>query len=90
MAGGIICAFELSYSRTNLASTTQRYLAHICKSLIYIAVFTLFWIGHKTMQATGGYFVDWISIAAAPIAVSLLIYDVWDVMSAVDGKRTSG
>lgn len=84
MAGAIIGAFELSYSRTNLRSAAQRCLAHSCKFLLYISVFTLFWIGHKTMQVTGGYFVDWISIAAGIIVLSLLIYDLWDAMSAVD------
>ena len=87
MAGGIIGAFELSYSRTNLDSTLQRYLAHTSKFLLYLATCILIWISYKTMAITGGYYNDWIFVAALLILLSLFIFDFWDIVCAVE-KRT--
>jgi len=84
MAGGIIGAFELSYGKTNLRSGLQRYLAHSCKFLLYLATGMLIWIGYKSMAISGEYYNDWILITSILIILSLLIFDVWDIVSAVE------
>lgn len=84
MTGGIIGAFELSYTKTMLNSITHRYLAHASKFLLYLAICILIWIGYKTMGITGGYFNDWILIAGGLIIGAIFIYDAWDAVSAVD------
>lgn len=83
MAGGIIGAFELSYLKTDLSSRLQRYLAHLAKFLIYLAVCILIWIGNKTMGISGEYYNDWILVASIMIIAALFIYDAWDIVSAV-------
>jgi len=84
MAGGIIGAFELSYDKTDLQSTIQRYLAHLSKFLIYLASCILVWIGYKTMALTGGYYNDWILVAGILILASLFVFDFWDILSAAN------
>lgn len=84
MTGGIIGAFELSYTKTMLNSITHRYLAHASKFLLYLAICILIWIGYKTMGITGGYFNDWILIAGGLIIGAIFIYDAWDAVCAVD------
>lgn len=84
MAAGIIGAFELSYIKTNLAIRTHRYLAHVCKFFIYLAVCTLIWIGHNTMAVFNAYFNDWIFGAGIMIVMALFVYDFWDIASAVN------
>jgi len=90
MAGGIIGAFELSYTKTNLMSRVQRYLAHASKFFIYLAVCILLWIATKTMDVTGGYFSDWIYTAGLMILCSLFIYDIWDIVCAVEQQFSKG
>lgn len=82
MAGGIIGAFELSYTRTNLNSKLQRYLAHASKFLLYLATAILIWIGYKTMAITDEFYNDWILIASLLILSALFIFDIWDIVCA--------
>lgn len=89
MAGGIVGAFELSYLRTKLASPVQRYLAHLSKFILYLAVCILIWIGHQTLAINGAYYTDWISISAGLILCSLFIFDIWDAVSAVEQQLVS-
>ena len=86
MAGGIIGTFELSYTRTNLKSVVQRYLAHLSKFLLYLATCILVWIGYKTMAITGEFYNDWILIASLLILSALFIFDLWDFASAVEAQ----
>lgn len=83
MTGGIIGAFELSYAKTNLKSKLQRYLAHTTKFLLYLATAILVWIGYKTMTITDAFYNDWILVAGLLILSALLVFDIWDVVSAV-------
>ena len=84
MAAGVIGAFELSYMKTNLSSSIQRYLAHTSKFLLYVATSILIWIACKTMTISGAYYNDWIFLASFLIMLSLYVYDIWDAVCAVD------
>ncbi len=84
MAGGIIGAFELSYTRTNMKSVLQRYLAHISKFLLYLATCILVWIGYKTIAITGAFYNDWILIASLLILSALFIFDMWDCVVSIE------
>jgi len=83
MAAAIVGAFELSYSRTPLAVPYMRYLAHASKFVLYCAIVLLMTIAMGAMGATPGFFNDPIAFAGFLVLVSLLLYDVWDVLSAL-------
>lgn len=83
MAASIIGAFELSYAQTHLANLAHRMLAHSCKFMVYLAVCSLLWIAHKTMEVSDGYFTEWISLSSLLIFISLVIYDFWDALCAL-------
>ena len=84
MAGAIVGAFELSYSRTNLESPMQRYLAHTTKFFLYLGISALMLIAMWAMATTPGYFIDSIFIVTLMIYISLFLYDFWDVLCATD------
>ncbi|MCG7499444.1 hypothetical protein MHO82_21485 [Vibrio sp. Of7-15] len=86
MAASIIGAFELSYAKTHLNSLMHRMLAHSCKFMVYLAVCSLLWIAHKTMEVSDGYFTEWISLSSLLIFVSLVLYDFWDSCGALKPK----
>lgn len=83
MAAAIVGAFELSYSRTPLGVTHMRYLAHASKFMIYCAIALLMSIAMGAMGSTPGFFNDPIAFAGILVFISLLIYDVWDVLCAL-------
>lgn len=84
MAASIIGAFEMSYQRTNLAKAYQRYLAHVTKFTLYVAISLLMLIALGAMGATPGFFNDPIAFASILVAVSLFLYDFWDALRACD------
>jgi uncharacterized membrane protein YgdD (TMEM256/DUF423 family) len=89
MAATIIGAFELSYAKTRMSSNLQRYLAHITKFLLYLAISILLWISLWTMEATPGdfnFWLDWIFIAGIIVYISLFLFDFWDASCAVDAQ----
>ena len=90
MAAAIIGAFELSYSRTNLTDSWQRYLAHFTKLTLYSSILLLGAISIVAMAVTPGPFIDALIMAAIPIFTALFAYDIWDVLRALDqAKRDS-
>lgn len=84
MAAGIIGAFELTYSQTNLRSVLHRCLAHLCKLLVYLSVGALMWIGVKTIELLGGFFVYWLKFSSLLIYLSLVVYDIWDIIKTLE------
>jgi uncharacterized membrane protein YoaK (UPF0700 family) len=89
MAATIIGAFELSYAKTRMTSPLQRYLAHLTKFLLYLAISILLWIALLTMEATPGdfnFWLDWIFIAGIIVYISLFLFDFWDASCALDAQ----
>lgn len=89
MAATIIGAFELSYAKTRMSSPLQRYLAHVTKFLLYIAISILLWTSLWTMEATPGdanFWLDWIFIAGIIVYIALFLFDFWDASCAVDAQ----
>ncbi len=84
MAAVIIGAFELTYQKLNLKSSLQRYLIHSSKFCIYLAIYSLMWIGYKTMTLTDAYFNDWILFSEILIVISIFLYDIFDIIRAVE------
>lgn len=88
MAAAIIGAFELSYSKTNLASNLQRWLAHFTKLTLYTSIMLLMQIALTTMSLTEGNFIWALVMATTPVAMSLFLYDVWDATRAYEAQAT--
>ena len=84
MAGAIVGAFELSYSRTNLESSLQRYLAHVTKLFLYLGISMLMLIAMWAMGTTPGFFNDIIFFSMFFIYASLFLYDFWEALCAAD------
>lgn len=84
MAAVIIGAFELTYQKLNLKSLLQRYLIHSSKFCIYLSIYSLMWIGYKTMTLSSAYFTDWILFSEILIILSLLLYDIFDIIRAIE------
>jgi len=84
MAAAIIGAFEMSYTRTNLNDDVQRYLAHVTKFTLYSSIMLLMEIALIAIQITQDGFMGVMIMAAAPISISLLLYDYWDALRALD------
>jgi len=84
MAASIIGAFELSYQRTNLARAHERYLAHVTKFTLYLAVSLLMLSAHGAMSATPGFFNDHTFFASVLIMLALFLHDFWDAVRASD------
>jgi hypothetical protein len=87
MAAGIIGAFELSYARTNLGDRAQRYLAHFTKFMLYSSILLLMDIAVAAMRPSGDDLSQTMIMASTPIAISLVLYDFWDGLRAVDHRR---
>ena len=89
MAATIIGAFELSYAKTRMSSPLQRYLAHLTKFLLYLAISILLWAALWTIEATPGdtnFWLDWIFIAGIIVYIALFLFDFWDASCAVDAQ----
>jgi len=90
MAAAIIGAFELSYCRTNLYDGPQRFLAHLTKFTMYSSILLL---NQIALIAIAKFAVDLTGVmvmASFPILTSLLFYDFWDALRALDdptGRR---
>lgn len=84
MAGAIVGAFELSYSRTNLESNLQRYLAHVTKFFLYLGISMLMLVAMSAMGTTPGFFNDIILFSAFFIYVSLFLHDFWEALCATE------
>jgi hypothetical protein len=85
MAAAIIGAFELTYSRTNLAEPLQRFLAHFTKFTLYSSILLLMDIAVKAIRPSGEDLARVTVVAATPIAIALVLYDFWDALRALDG-----
>jgi hypothetical protein len=86
LAAAIIGAFELSYSRMPLRLTYIRYIAHVCKFLLYLAIVLLMLIAMGAMGSTPGFFNDPIAFAGILVLFSLMLYDVWDILCALEAE----
>ena len=84
MAAAIIGAFELSYTRTNLNSTLQRYLAHFTKFTLYSSILLLNVIAIVAIQVSEFALTKVMIMASTPIMIALILYDYWDSLRALD------
>lgn len=84
MAGAIIGAFELSYSRTNLSSGWQRTIAHFTKYSLYLSIMLLMNIALIAISVVTTAYSGILALASSPIMLSLILYDFWDAMRAIE------
>jgi len=84
MAGAIIGAFELSYSRTNLRDFWQRSIAHFTKYSLYLSIMLMMNIALIAISVVVPNLTGILVLASSPIMLSLLLYDFWDAMRAVE------
>lgn len=87
MAGSIVAAFELSYSKTNTRSGAQRWLAHATKFLLFLGIGCLIYIAMWAMNF-GSHLTMWsLGFPSMCIFVALFLHDFWDALSAVESQR---
>jgi len=84
MAGAIIGAFELSYSRTNLRDFWQRSIAHLTKYSLYLSIMLMMNIALIAINVVVPNLTGILVLASSPVMLSLLLYDFWDAMRAVE------
>jgi hypothetical protein len=89
MAAAIVGAFELNYSRTNLADAAQRYLAHMTKFMLYSSILMEMDIAVKAIRPSGPALASTMVMAATPVALALVVYDFWDALRALDERAHS-
>jgi hypothetical protein len=86
MAAAIIGAFELTYCKMNLAVWYLRYIAHITKFFLYLAITLLIMIANGAMGVSPGFFNDPIAVSSILVLAALFLYDVWDAVQGVSGS----
>lgn len=84
MAGAIIGAFELSYSRTNLRDIWQRSIAHFTKYSLYLSIMLMMNIALIAINVVVPNLTGILVLASSPIMLSLILYDFWDAMRAME------
>jgi hypothetical protein len=84
MAAGIIGAFELTYTRTNMRICFHRYLAHITKAMLFLGVGMLLIIALGAMGQTPGSFNDPVFFASVLVYGALYLHDTWDFLKAIE------
>ena len=82
MAGAIVAAFELSYSRTDTRSAAQRWLAHATKFVLFLAIGCLLYIAMWAIDLGGPTNLWSIGFPAMCVYVALFLHDFWDALSA--------
>ena len=87
MAAAIIGAFELSYTRTNIDDSTQRYLAHFTKFTLYSSILLLMQIAVLAFRDDALFGI--MIMASLPISIALIAYDFWDALRALDRKGSN-
>jgi hypothetical protein len=86
MAGTIVAAFELSYSKTNTLSGAQRWLAHATKFLLFLGIGCLIYIAMWTIHL-GSHPNLWsLGFPSMCIFVALFMHDFWDALSAANAN----
>ncbi len=86
MAGAIIGAFELSYTRTNLESFWQRAIAHFTKYSLYLSIMLLMQIALIAISVVTPEYSGILVLASSPIMLSLILYDFWDALKAIEDQ----
>lgn len=87
MAGSIVAAFELSYSKTNTRSGAQRWLAHATKSLLFLGIGSLIYIGMWTIDFGSSLNISSLGFPSMCIFVALFLHDFWDALSAAESQQ---
>ncbi len=81
MAGAIVAAFELSYSRTDLNSPIQRWLAHGTKFVLFSGIGCLIYIAMWTVDLGGPTTLWAIGFPSMCVYTALFLHDFWDALS---------
>ncbi|MDB4450964.1 hypothetical protein N9121_01280 [Pseudomonadales bacterium] len=82
MAGAIVAAFELSYSRTDTTSSLQRWLAHSTKFVLFLGIGCLLYIAMWTIDLGGPTYLWSVGFPCGCVFTALFLHDFWDAISA--------
>ncbi len=80
LAGSIAGTFAFSYERTNVNSHIDRILGHLTTFLLYLGIGYMFSIVLTVLNVTPGAFTDPIGLCAIMVYISILVYDLWNVL----------
>jgi len=84
MAGAIVAAFELSYSKTDISSGWQRWLAHSTKFVLFLGIGCLFYIAMFAIDLGGSTYLWSVGFPSGCVYTALFLHDFWDAMSSQD------
>lgn len=79
-AGAIAGSFNLTYEKTAMRRTIERWIAHGSKFSLYLAIGLLLEVALTAIGVTPGFFNDPPSTAAILLFLTLLTYNYWDLL----------
>jgi hypothetical protein len=82
MAGAIVAAFQLSYTRTDTSSLLHRWLAHSTRFVLYLGICSLLYIAMWVVDIAGAGFRGSIGFPCVCVFLALFLHDYWDAISA--------
>lgn len=81
MAGAIVAAFELSYARTDITSSVQRWLAHATKFVLFVGIGCLLYIAMWSIDLGGPTYLWSVGFPSMCVYLALFLHDFWDANS---------
>jgi len=85
-SGAIAGSFNLTYEKTRMWKTLDRFLAHGTKFFLYLSIGLLFEIALTGIaMAAPGFHNDALFIVACFLFFTLLIYNFWDLRRSSNG-----
>lgn len=80
LAGSIAGRYSFSYEKTNVNSHIDRIFGHLTTFLLNLSIGYMFSIVLTVLNVTPGVFNDPIALCAIMVYMSIIVYDLWDVL----------